>query len=92
MAQANDATVAPRGELEPRERVDRDGVGLDPPHVAEDDGRVARREPRADTVGETGEVAPRDRPVDGELERARRFGGHRTFDRPGARDSSVPGR
>ena len=81
-----------RGELESRERVDRHGIGLDPSNVAQDDVSVARRESRADTVAEAREIAPRYRPVDGELERARRFRGHRSFDRRGAGNSSVRGR
>jgi hypothetical protein len=71
------------GELQPGEGVDGHGIGLHVADVAESDVGGARREERADALAEAGQVAPRDRPVDGELEGARRIQGHRRFDRRG---------
>jgi hypothetical protein len=84
--------VTPRRDLEAREGVDGHGVRLDVTHVADGDLGDARLEQRADAGGEAREVAPRDRAVHGELERARRIQGHRRLDGRRRRNSSVPGR
>ena len=76
------------GQLEPRERVDRHCIRLDPAYVAERDPGVAPGKERADAVAEPCEVAPCDGTVDGELERAR-VAGHPSFDRLGRRNSSA---
>ena len=76
------------GQLESGERVDRHRVRRDPVYVAERDLGLARRQERADAVAEAREVAPCDRPVDGELERAR-VAGHPSFDRGERRNSSA---
>jgi len=81
--------VAARGELQPGERVDGDRVGLDAAYVADRDVGRARLEERADPCREPRQVAPRDRRLDGELERAWRIQGHRSFDRGGRRNSSA---
>jgi hypothetical protein len=57
-----------RGDLEPRERVDRDGVGLDAPDVAVGQGRRVAGEQRADAPAEARKVASRDRASNRELE------------------------
>jgi hypothetical protein len=84
--------VTARGELQPRQGVDGHGIEADIVHVTERDIRLARCEDPAETVAEAGQVAPRDRPVDGDFERARRFQGHRSYDRRGRRNSSASGR
>jgi len=76
------------GQLEARERVDRHRVRRDPADVAERDLGVTRRQERTDAVAEAWKVAPCDRPVDGELERAR-VAGHLSFDRGERRNSSA---
>ena len=79
-------------DLEARERVDGHRVGLDATDVADGDLGGARLETCTDTRREAGQVAPRDRSVDRELERARRIQGHRSLDGRRRRNSSVPWR
>lgn len=60
-----DAAAPPlRGKLQPGERVDADGVRLDPADVAARD--AARRQDRADALAETGEVGSADGAADPE--------------------------
>ena len=84
--------MTPRGELQAREGLDGDGIRSDVVNVAERDVGLAGREEPAETVAEAGQVAPRDRPVDGECDRARRFKGHRSIDRLRCDNSSAGGR
>ena len=58
-----------RGELEPRERVDRDGVRVDAVDVAADVAAAALRQERADAVAQPGQVLPGDRAPDREVAR-----------------------
>ncbi|HET7515855.1 MAG TPA: hypothetical protein VFJ60_13705 [Gaiella sp.] len=83
------APVTPRRDLQAREGVDGHGVRLDVADVAHRDLGGARLEERADPGGEARQVAPRDRAVHGELERARRFQGHRRLDGRRRRNSSA---
>ena len=60
------AALTPRGELEPREGVDRDRVGVDAVDVADDDRRrrsrsAARRRGRRARAGRPGRSGPRSR-------------------------------
>ena len=71
MAQPDVAAVAPSRELEPRERVDGHSVRLYAADVAQGDVGAAALEERADALAQAGEVAARDRPADGEGDRAR---------------------
>ena len=57
---------AVRGELEPRERVDGDGIGRDPANVAEELEHARARQNAADAIAEPGQVFTRDRSVHGE--------------------------
>jgi hypothetical protein len=86
------APVTPRRDLQARERVDGHGVRLDVADVADRDLGGARLEERADPGGEAGQVAPRERALDGELERPWRIQGHRRFDRRSRCNSSAPRR
>ena len=61
------AALTPRGELEPREGVDRDGVGVDAVDVAADVPAAALRQERADAVAQPGQVLPGDRAPDREV-------------------------
>jgi hypothetical protein len=81
--------VTPGRDLQARERLDGHGVWLDVTDVADGDVRGARLETRADAGREARQVAPRDRAVHGELERARRIQGHRRLDGRRRRNSSV---
>ena len=72
MTQPHLAAVPLSGELESRERVDRNGVRLDPANVADGDGRAALAEQRAHALAKTGQVGASDRAADGERDRARR--------------------
>ena len=65
-----------RGELEPREGVDGDRVGVDPAHVAEGDGGAASLQQRADARAEPGQVGASDRAGDREDDRFGRRGSH----------------
>ncbi len=89
MAQAHLAPVPPRGELKPRERIDRDRVGLDCRDVAHRDVCAAFAEQRADSLAEAGEVFAGDRAADGEVDRVRRSVAHAEEDRSTLRNSSL---
>jgi len=78
-----------RRQLQPRQGVDGHGVGGDAVNVAERDVDLACGEEPAEALAEARQVAPGDRPVDGELERARRVQGHRSVDRGRSRNSSA---
>jgi hypothetical protein len=64
--QQNPAALPARGELEPRERVHRDGVGCDARHVAAHDVGAARRQECADAFAQTRQVGADNRAADGE--------------------------
>jgi len=53
MPQADFAAVPMSSQLQPRERLDRDGIAGDADDVAEDDGARVRRQEIADTRVET---------------------------------------
>ena len=69
MAQPDLATAPLRGELEPRERVDRHRIGLDAAHVAQGDTGVTSLQQCADPPAEPGQVGTADGPGDGKDDR-----------------------
>lgn len=79
IAEPDPATAAARGDLEARERLDRDRVGLDSGDVARDHG-AARRQERAHAVAETRQVFAGDRAADGERDLVRLRLRHRHVD------------
>ena len=81
IAEPNLAAVAACRQLEPRERVDRHGVGLDPGHLAVGDAGAAPLQEGADPVTQPGQVFPGDRALDRKGERARSRRGHPKSDR-----------
>ena len=91
VTESNLAAVPARGELEPRESVDRHRVGLDTAHVTECEARTARREQVADALAEPRQIGARDRAADGKGDRAWRRGAHRGLDRSVQGNSSVRG-
>ena len=62
----NAPTMAVRRELEPRQRVYRDGVWLDSVHVAKDHRCVALREHPADAIAKPRQIVACDRAAHGE--------------------------
>jgi hypothetical protein len=88
-AQADLASVAVRGELKSRERVDRHGVGLDAADVTQRHVDASPCEQRADPIAEPRQVRALDRATDGEGDGARRRKGHRDRDSPAAAKSPV---
>ena len=71
------AAVPPRGELEPRERVDRDGVDARRRCTSQSaTSAPALREQRADAVAQPGQVGARDRARDRERDRGCGSDGH----------------
>ena len=70
MAQPDLATAALRGELEPRESVDRHRIRLDAAHVADGDTGPVSLQQRADALAEPGQVGAGDRAGDGKDDRA----------------------
>ena len=64
-------TAATAGrELQARQRVDRNGVGIDALHLAEGDSRAAGFQQSADAPVQAGQIGARDRPVDEKRELA----------------------
>jgi hypothetical protein len=57
-----------RSELEPRERVDGDGIGRDTANVAEELEHIVLGKYPTDAVAEPGQVLAGDRSVHGELD------------------------
>lgn len=82
MAQPDLASVPPRGELKPRERIDRHRVGFDAGHVAVGNVGAVLLEERTNAVTESGEVLVLDGAVDGERDRSRSGDPHHEVDRP----------
>src|ERR671910_46160 len=70
------ATVPLRSELQAREGVDRDRIGVDPAHSAIGEVRAATLEEPANTVAEPGQICPGDGAFDPEDDRARPVQGH----------------
>ena len=64
--QQDTASLPARGELEPRERVDRDRVDCHARHVAAHDLGAARGQERADPLAETRQLGMRYGAADGE--------------------------
>ena len=54
-------------ELEPRERIDRDGIGLHATHIAKHVGGGVFLEDAADPVTEPWQILPRNRSIDSEF-------------------------
>ena len=82
------APASTRGELETRERVDGNGVGIDAGDVARDDG-IASAENGADALAEAGKVATGDRAAHGEGDLVRPWCGHRLYDRANGEKSAF---
>jgi hypothetical protein len=66
LTEPHPAALPARGELEPRERFDRDRVDGDARHLAAHDLGTALREERADPFAEIRQVGTRNRAADGE--------------------------
>ena len=60
VSELDPATLTSRGELEPRQGVDRDGVGVDAVDIAADFPNAALGQERADAVAQPGQVLPGD--------------------------------
>ena len=76
MEQPNGAAMPARGHLEPAKGVDRPGVRLDAPNVAEQDVGAALGHRRADAVAQPGEIFRGDRAMNGEGDGWRRGRAH----------------
>jgi hypothetical protein len=85
--EAHAAPSLPRGELQPRERVDADRVGLDAADVTAHEPTV-RREDRANALAEAGEVGAGERAADPESDLVRPLECHRRKDGARTRNSA----
>ncbi len=76
LAEQEPASPALRGELEPRERIDGDGVGRGIRHVAVDDVRCAPLQQGVDPPVEVRKIAAPDWAAQGEPDGSRGSRGH----------------
>jgi hypothetical protein len=86
MADIDTGAHPPRGELEPRQYLDRECVRVhESAHVAQHNVGAARLQQHADALAESRHVAAGERTVDGEDDPARSWGGHLGEGPPDAR-------
>ena len=83
VSQPHGAATSHRRELETRQRVDRDRIGVDAGDIAVDDDSRALSKHCADAIAQSRKIGATDRAADGEGDLVRPGCRHRKLGRPG---------